>query len=103
MNSAIWRSIDTLGLVISFALCFVGFWVMNWKVLIEHLATYPPTFQWYFGLVLFVFGIISFIILESGGKFNQGMCRFNIKIAFLITAGLMVLFSLGLYPPNHII
>ena len=103
MNPKIWRCIDALGLVLSYALCFIGFSVMNWKLLIEHTATYPPTFQWYLGVALFVAGIISFIILESGRKFKQGIYRINIKIAFLVIAELMVLFSLGLYPPNHII
>ena len=103
MEPTIWRNIDTLGLVLSYILCLAGFSAMNWKLLIEHSATYPPTSQWYFGLMLFVSGIISFIILESGRKFKQETYRVNAKIAFLVMAGLLALFSLELYPPAHII
>ncbi len=98
-----WRLIDTIGLALSIFLCFAGFWAMNSELLIEHLARYPPSARWYLGVELFLIGLTSFILLESGKKFKQGNNRFNTKIAFLVIVFLMVLTSLMFYPANYII
>ena len=97
-----WENIDTVGLVLSYVLCLVGFLVMNGE-LIAGGASYPPPSSWYFGLVLFTSGIVSFIVSESGGKFKQEISRVKTKITFLLMAGLLAYFSLLLYPPNYII
>jgi hypothetical protein len=103
METKNWKNIDTVGLVLSYVLCLVGFLVMNGTLLFEHSASYPPPSSWYFGLVLFTSGIVSFIVSESGRKFKQGILRVNSKIAFLLLAALLACFSLTLFPPFYII
>ena len=98
-----WENIDTVGLVLSYVLCLVGFIVMNGDLLFGRSASYPPPSGWYFGLVLFTSGIVLFIISESGRKFKQEISRVNIKIIFLLMAALLAYFNLALYPPFYLI
>lgn len=103
IDAKIWQRIDSFGLVLGFVLCHFGFLAMNWEFLVNHSAYDPPLPEWYLGVIVFSFGIISSLILENGKKFKQTQNRINIKIVFLTTILLMTFFSLIYYPPNGII
>ena len=103
MKPTTWINIDTFGLVSSFYLCFVGFLLMLFDFMNYNYLPHGwsnrlgSSTLWTWGLLSFVTGIIFFIILESGGKFNQGTKRVRFKFAFLIMTFLMASIVLMYY------
>ena len=103
MESDSWKIIDSIGLLLGLILCFTGFYLMTFRLLIYHRITTPPLSHQYEGAILFVLGIISFILLESGRKYDQGKYRIMSKYVFLIITCFMAVLSLMIFSQSYIL
>lgn len=98
-----WKLLDFLGLSLGSILCCAGFYQMNFRWLVLHRSSSPPLPLQYVGALLFALGIISFIILESGGKLEQGKMRIIAKTIFLLAIFHMAALSVFIFSRSYII
>jgi hypothetical protein len=103
MEPGDWKKVDFFGLLLGFMLCIAGFYQMNYRLLIYHRSSTPPLSHQYEGAMLFVLGIISFILLENGRKYNQGKYEVVSKITFLIIISFMAVLSLMIFSRSYIL
>jgi hypothetical protein len=114
MKTAYWYIIVALGVSMSYISCFFGFWEMNSELIVNHIAHEPPLPSWYSGLAVFLLGMVPFIVtvgaertfnneIKSGIYLKIASILKAFKISFLLIVALLGLFSIALYPPNHVI
>jgi hypothetical protein len=96
-----WKLLDFVGLSLGSILCFAGFYQMNFRWLVLHRSSSPPLPLQYEGAILFALGIISFIILESGRKFEQGKMRIIAKTIFVLTVFHMAALSVFIFSRSY--
>jgi hypothetical protein len=100
MKPAYWYTIVALGVSMSYILCFLGFWEMNSKLIVNHVAHDPPLPSWYSGLTMFFSGMIPSIIavgaerrfnneVKSGVYLRIASVLKVFKISFLIMVALL--------------
>lgn len=98
-----WKLLDFLSLSLGSILCFAGFYQMNFRWLVLHRSSSPPLPLQYVGALLFALGIISFIIFESGRKFEQGKIRIIVKTIFVLAVFHMAVLSVFIFSRSYIL
>ena len=98
----------------SYITCFLGFWEMNSELIVNHIAHESPLPSWYSGLAVFLLGMVPFIVTVGAERTFNIEAKSGIypkiasvlktfKISFLFILALLGLFSIALYPPNHVV
>lgn len=98
-----WENLDFVSLLVGFAFCVIGFLLMTGEILFSPSYQAPPSLQQYVGVLLFALGIISFVVLESDRKYEQGIIIIRLKQIFLIMVFLLAFVSLGILSQSYII
>jgi hypothetical protein len=97
-----WENLDFVSLLLGFAFCVIGFLLMTGEMLFSPSYQAPPSPQQYVGVLLFVLGIISFVVLESGRNYEQGIIIIRLKLFLLIMMFLLAFVSLGILSKSYI-
>ena len=102
MRSADRRFIHTIGVYVSFILCFAGFWAMTFSEFhIGGFGAFSPPPYWDLGWVVFLLGIFLFILaFVSGQRFMQvAKIKTHVATAFLVMVILFTKIGIDSYPP----